>query len=164
MTALVESLTVEALSAFEQVQEFGIGGMLRVSITSLASLGLSLVATSRDPRRHWKSSLHIKLCYNMCPLKPTRHSLRYMAPYPEHTLGRRKQAARRTFRGNLMVLRKHCMKVVGPLRLNFDVSRPRENRGSLHTEVHAMKGLPGHDYAQLHWLNKLIVSKTVCTY
>ncbi len=32
MTALVESLTVEALSAFEQVEEFGIGGMLRVGI------------------------------------------------------------------------------------------------------------------------------------
>jgi len=32
MTALVESLTIEALSAFEQVQEFGIGGMLRATL------------------------------------------------------------------------------------------------------------------------------------
>ncbi len=127
MTALVESLTVEALSAFEQVEEFGIGGMLRVGIGIYHHWRL-IDASLLWSRRHWKSSLRIRLYYDMCPLKRTRRSLRYMAQYLKRTLGRRRPAAKKTCKESLMVLRKHCMKVAGLPRLSFGASRPRGNR------------------------------------
>lgn len=115
--ALVEDAADEALHCFQQVKRFGMGGMLRVGITSLTWKSRWRVITYY--RRLLKSSSCIKHWPVTFRLLRRRRFPNYTTRYPWRMPGVR---GTRTYRGTLITSRGYWLKVGGRLALSLCVS------------------------------------------
>ena len=125
MNALVEDLASEAMTCFQQVKKFGMGGMLRVWFRySYSGHTYQLITDDWVGRRHWKSSLCIRHWCNTSRPLPARLLRPYTAPYPPRIRESQQGISRRTCSESWTGSRRHCMRVGGRLQSSSCVSSP----------------------------------------